>query len=401
MSATEKISDDSTGILLEGYAEFYSADLSEKVIRGLTENALKCKYNGGGIPIGYTIDDEQNFKIDPLTAPLILEAFQKYVDGGTIKSVMDFLNERGVTTYVGKALRIDAVKRILKNREYIGEYKYRDVVTPNGMPAIVPLDLFEKTQDRLSKNKKAPARAKAKDEFYLLTTKLFCGNCGVFMVGESGTSRNGSFYQYYKCVNNKNNKGCKKKSVRKEWIENIAIKHTMEMLYDDALISDLVELLYNLERKENTSIPLIKNQIQEVSRSIDNMLNAIQQGVLTTSTKKRLEELEQRKSDLEVSLINEEIEKPFISQDEIRFWLEKFRQTDVSIYEQKQKLVDLFVNAIYIYDDKVTFTFNYKEGIKSISLKELESSSLCAVVAPSKAHKARCTLEKPSVHLAL
>lgn len=73
VSATEAIAEDSTGILLEslleGYAEFYSAELSEKVIRGLTENALKCKYNGGGLPIGYTIDNEQDFQIDPLTAP--------------------------------------------------------------------------------------------------------------------------------------------------------------------------------------------------------------------------------------------------------------------------------------------------------------------------------------------
>ena len=60
LSATETIAEDATGILLEsmleGYAEYFSAELSEKVIRGMTENALKLKYNGGGIAIGYTID---------------------------------------------------------------------------------------------------------------------------------------------------------------------------------------------------------------------------------------------------------------------------------------------------------------------------------------------------------
>ena len=64
LSATEPISEDSTGILLEslleGYAEFFSAELSEKVKRGMTENALKCKWNGGGIPVGYFIDNEKH-----------------------------------------------------------------------------------------------------------------------------------------------------------------------------------------------------------------------------------------------------------------------------------------------------------------------------------------------------
>jgi DNA invertase Pin-like site-specific DNA recombinase len=68
ISATEAIAEDSTGILLEslleGYAEFYSAELSEKVVRGMTENALKCKFNGGTVPTGYVIDSDQHFQID-------------------------------------------------------------------------------------------------------------------------------------------------------------------------------------------------------------------------------------------------------------------------------------------------------------------------------------------------
>lgn len=79
MSATEIISDGPEGIILEsvleGYAEYYSADLSEKVIRGMTENALKGKFSGGAIPFGYTINADRRFEIDPLTAPFVAEAF--------------------------------------------------------------------------------------------------------------------------------------------------------------------------------------------------------------------------------------------------------------------------------------------------------------------------------------
>ena len=68
VSATEAISEGAEGILLEalleGMAEYYSADLGEKVLRGMTDNALKCKYNGGGVLVGYAIDAEQHFQID-------------------------------------------------------------------------------------------------------------------------------------------------------------------------------------------------------------------------------------------------------------------------------------------------------------------------------------------------
>lgn len=212
VSATELISDNVEGILLEsmleGMAEYYSAELSEKVIRGLTENALKCQYNGGTLPVGYTIDSEQYFQIDPLTAPTVLDAFKKYAEGASMQEVTDEMNIKGIRTKRGGKISINSVTRMLHNRKYIGEFKYRDIVQPGGIPAIVPPELFEQVQERMAHNKKAPAKHKAEDE-YLLTTKLLCGKCQCFMVGESGTSHQmNKVHRYYKCVSVKNHKGC-------------------------------------------------------------------------------------------------------------------------------------------------------------------------------------------------
>lgn len=102
VSATEAISAGAEGILLEsmleGMAEYYSAELSEKVTRGLTENALKCKYNGGTLPIGYVIDENKNFRIDTLVAPIVLDAFKRYDEGYTMKEIVDYLKLKGVRT---------------------------------------------------------------------------------------------------------------------------------------------------------------------------------------------------------------------------------------------------------------------------------------------------------------
>ena len=150
ISATESISEGSEGILLEsvleGIAEYYSAELSEKVVRGLTENALKCKYNGGTLPIGYTVDENQFFQIDPVAAPAVLDAFKKYAKGATMQEITDELNIKGIRTVRGTKISLNTVTRMLHNRRYIGEYQYRDVVVPNGIPAIVPAKLFEQVQ---------------------------------------------------------------------------------------------------------------------------------------------------------------------------------------------------------------------------------------------------------------
>jgi len=377
VSATEPISDDATGILLEslleGYAEFYSAELAEKVKRGLTENALKGKYNGSGKPVGYIIDSERRLQIDPSTSPFVVEAFQRYADGDTIKGIMDWLNENHVKTYRKTGFRIDAVNRLLKNRAYIGEYRYGEVVIPGGVPAIISTELFEQVQERMAKNKKAPARHKAEDD-YLLTTKLYCGKCGAFMVGESGTSRTMKVHHYYKCVTAKKRQGCKKKTVKKSRIEDFAVDQAVRLLTDDKLLDKITTMVLDLQKRENTTLPLLKKQLAEAERSIENMLNAIQQGILTSSTKKRLDDLEAAKSDLEIKILQEEMTKTPLTREHILFWLHRFRGIDTTNREQRQRLIDIFINAIYLCDDKIVLTFNYKDDAKTVQMAEIQES---------------------------
>ena len=379
LSATEAIAEDSTGILLEslleGYAEFFSAELSEKVIRGMTENALKCKYNGGSIPLGYMVDTEQHFQVDPVSAPLVLEIFTLYDEGATIKEIVDTLNERGIKTPRSKHITIDIIINMLKNRRYIGEYKYRDVLTENGVPAIIPQDLFDRVQERMAKNKKAPARKKAEDE-YLLTTKLHCGKDGVFMVGECGTSRNKTVHRYYRCVNSKKKHICDKKPIKKELVENLVIKTIMEMLQDMSLVNFIVDKALELQSRESSDLPLLERQLRETEKAIDNMLNAIQQGVLTSSTKKRLDELELAKSDIEVRIIQEQMQKPLLTKEQLTYWICRFRATDVTNREQRQRLVDIFINSVFVFDEHLAITFNYKNDTKTVSLQEIEATGL-------------------------
>ena len=191
-------------------------------------------------------------------------------------------------------------------------------------------NLFNKVQEKLAKNKKAPARHKA-EESYLLTTKLYCGKCGALMFGESGVSHTGKMYTYYKCAAAKKKKTCDKKTVRKQWLEDLVVNQTMQLVKDDSAMESIIAKVMELQNKENTNIPLYEKQLRNAESGIQNMLNAIQAGILTSSTKERLEQLEETKRELEARIAEEKLAKPKVTEEFIRFWLLRFRKLDMSL----------------------------------------------------------------------
>ena len=134
-----------------------------------------------------------------------------------------------------------------------------------------------------------------------------------------------------------------------------------------------------------------EKQLRDAESGIQNMLNAIQAGILTSSTKERLEQLEETKRELEARIAEEKLAKPKVTEEFIRFWLLRFRKLDMSLKDQRQALVDTFINSIYLYDDKVLITFNYKEGTQTITFEEAaqaaskgNGSDLDCFAAPQK-----------------
>ena len=390
VSAKENISDGPEGIILEsmleGYAEYYSAELSEKIQRGQKDNALKCKNNGGNTPLGYVVGSDGILAIDPLTAPLVTEIFTRYDGGEGISEITKSLNDRGLKTKKGKAFKIGGVSLILKNRKYIGEYKYSETIIPNGIPAIIDEALFGRVQLRMEANKKAPARKKAEDE-YLLTTKLFCGTCERLMAGESGTSgTKGVKYHYYKCSGAKQHLGCKRKAIKKNWIERAAVMLTVQKVLQDSEINRIADAIIELQDKEDTTLPAMRQQLVECEKAIENMLNAIQMGVLTPSTKERLEQLEQQRENLKISILQAaQMQRPRYTKEQVVNWISRFKYGKADDPEYQRQIIDTFINSIYVFDDRLVFTYNFKDGTEKLTLEEIEAafgSDLSQVAPP-------------------
>ena len=382
VSAMEPISQGPEGIMVEsmliGMAEYYSAELALKVARGERENALQCKYNGGVVPLGFTIGKEDRlYHIDPETAPIVQEIFTRYADGEPAEKIAASLNERGLRTRTGKPFVKNSFFQIFRNRRYIGEYRYKDIVTPGGIPAIVDQDLFDRVQQRFEQNRIAHGRPAKEDVSYLLTTKLFCGKCGTLMGGESGTSHMGNTYYYYKCGNAKRHgkAHCDLKAIRKEPLERFVVDTAINLIFSDEIIERLIDLVIEAQQKENTRLPVLKDQLRDTEKRLANLLEAIEQGILTPTTKQRLDELEARKEALNTSILEEELKKPVLTREWIRFWLEKFRKGDVGSTEHQRQIIDTFVNSVYVFDDRVVLNFNFTDDSKTISREEVLGSS--------------------------
>jgi hypothetical protein len=250
------------------------------------------------------------------------------------------------------------------------------MIVPDAYPAVVTQELFDRAQERLNKNKRAPATAKAKVD-YLLTTKLHCGKCGTFMVGESGVSKTLKIYNYYKRLSAKRKRGCEqKRAVKKDWIEQLVARDTVDFVLQDNEIQRIAKLIRDLQEREDTATPLLRKELEETNKGLKNIADAIQQGIITSTTKQRLEELEALKSELEIKLLQTELQSAILTEEKIVFWITRFKNGDITDTAYRRAIIDIFVNAIYLYDDKIVMTYNFKSDARTISLSDIEISDL-------------------------
>ena len=368
--------------VLEGYAEYYSENLARSIKRGLKENALHGIAMGSPV-LGYKIGNDRQYEIDPVGAKAVRTIFTMYAEGKSKTQIVNWLNEHGFKTSRGNAFNKNSLSRILRNDKYIGVYRYDDVVLEDAVPPIIDKTLFDKVQATFRHNYTARAKAKAIED-YLLTTKVFCGHCGEPMVGESGTSKTGKVHHYYKCVNRKRKHNCEKKVEKKEWLERTVVEFTVQQVLTDENIEKISTRAMELIEKElqDTSILIgLQERLKETNKRIKNLMSAIEQGIITPTTKERLEELEEERRDLEGQIAREEMKKPLLTKERIMYWLESFKRGDIKDVEYQRRIIDTLVNSVYVYDDggkgrKLVLTFNISgNNTLTISSSDIERTA--------------------------
>jgi DNA invertase Pin-like site-specific DNA recombinase len=358
VSAKEHIPEGPEGIilesLLEGMAEYYSVELAQKVSRGQRETRIKGNYSGGGIPYGYKVENKK-FVICEDEAKIVIRIFEMYAAGVIGKKIIKTLTDEGIMHRKGKPFTKSIIYGILQNERYVGIYNHKTEGAYTDMfPRIVPQHLFDTVQTITAGNRhgKHP-----EDVVYLLRNKLKCGYCGKSIASESGTSSTGAVVRYYKCsTRKKDSSKCRKSMIRKEILEQLIVDVTLKVLNDPATIDTITERVFvaHERRLADTSVlNILEAERDKIRKALDNMLNAVEQGIITNSTKQRIEELE---AALEVAegkiLVEKSKDKVQITPTDIKRFIMKALKKDPRL------MIKLLVKEIILYDDKVEVYYN-------------------------------------------
>lgn len=389
ISAMENIGEGPESVILEamlqGIAEYYSRELSSKVKRGRRESFIKGQYLGGGVPLGYKIVDK-HYVIDEQIAPYVRGAFERYADGDTANSITSYLKSHGVKSWRGSDIQPSSLSAIFRNEKYTGRVVFDGETYDDYIPAIIDADLFARAAARAYKNRKAPAASRAPDR-YLLQGKIFCGMCGTPMIGESGKSHNGTKYQYYVCGKRRKKHACKKRNESKGYIEWYVVEQTVQYVLDPVRIDLISNAVAEVYRKEfdQSQIKTLERQIKKCESDMSNAVDALIQapaGRAREALAKKMEEIDARQTALEEDLAKLRIaSKSILTEDDVKKWLLKFCKGDPLDDAFRERIIDAFVNSVYLYDDKVIIYYNIRSG-KQVSFIDLPNTDVLEHLTP-------------------
>lgn len=391
ISVLENLQDSPESVILEsvieGMNEYYSLNLSREVRKGLQENALECKVTGGPPALGYSVDrNTQKYIINEYEAEAVRLIFRMYLEGYSYIEIIDALNTKGYRTRRGIPFAKNSLYAILRNERYTGVYIYvkdstknpkgkyvrhgeydPDAVIriPGGIPAIISEDDFHRVQAKMKERQHKAAKFSAKQE-YLLSGKIYCGECGSPYAGNSRKPRpDHPLYISYKCTRrNQRDTRCNNPEINRDKLERLVLERLSEVLFNPDVIPRLVEQ-YNEYIAEKTGSAkertlALQTELRDIERKITNTVNLmIETG--SAAFKDKLNELEQSKEKLlfELTEAEEALKQENFSEEQIsKLFHIAEQQLKNGTLANRRLVIDQYINKIIIYSDKIEVYMN-------------------------------------------
>ncbi len=372
--------------VLEGMAEYYSKNLAREVMKGMHEVALDCRHTGGMPPLGYdVIHETKKYRINDFEAEIVKTIFTMYLDGFGYPTIIDQLNIKGYKTKLGRNFGKNSIHDILRNEKYTGVYIYnrsasknvdgrrnshqskpseKIVRIPDGMPAIISQQDFEKVVEKMRRNKKRSSSYKAK-ETYLLSGLIYCGECQHAMIGNVKYSgRNKLKYVTYRCGERDRTKSCKNKEIRREYIEEFVLQELERMILNESNIPILVEKINRYRESKDSDgkqkIKALYQRITKLDSQIENVLNVIRNGCASKLLTHDLANLEKEKTELGIQLchLKSTAKTKIIDEDTLSKVFSSYRFF-VSNKDKKEikKCIHQYVDKVLVFEDHVKVIF--------------------------------------------
>ena len=394
VSINEQTDESPAGKLLEGMIEvideFYSTNLAQDTLRGLKENASRGYHCGGTIPIGYKakkVKDGANEKTrlvpDKIFGPMVTRVFKMCEEGMGAKDIVKVLNGESLKTNRGRAWSKSTIYSILKNETYTGTLvwnrrnKRHGIVRPNDQsevirvednhPALVGRETFERVQKLMRKRSPQITHPRTVNSGYLLSGLLYCGKCGLAMLGCAAKS---SKYFYYACHNycKRGKDVCDARLVNKDRLESFVIDRIKANILTENNLTELVKLtneeIRHSRGEAEEKLEGVDRQIGDLRERLHKLYDALETGKLgidelaprIRELKARIGELEKQRNSFVEDLESEEVE--LLSAPAVKEYADDLRSllSRGSIMEQKSFLRS-FVKRIEVNLPDVTIDY--------------------------------------------
>ena len=400
VSITEQAEDNATSRLLEGIIEsvdeFYSENLAQEVVRCMREAASRGFFLASNAPFGYRrvkVNDggkeRPTLEVDPATAPVVREIFEKSLRGSGLKEICKELNDRGVTNR-GKRWYKGTLHYVLRNEAYTGTAvwgktskgeKSQDPVRVEGAwPALVSRELFDGVQQAMRERAPKVRRPARVGSRFLLSGLLKCGVCGRPYSAQG--AKIGQF-AYYICgtLFREGAGTCSARYLNAPRLEEFVVEKIRERILNEETIVALVTLVAEeidaIAGEMSGRLEVIEAELSDVRKRLEKLYEAIETSELTLevlsprimSLRHREEQLEAARDDAETQLEQRRVELP--TTEEIARYVADFRDflKEGTIPERKA-LIRNFVEGIEVVGDEATLTYTVpmpSDGVTSES----------------------------------
>lgn len=353
VSATERTGDGPDGILLEsmleGLAEYYSANLSENVRRGLAGNAMKCRHNGIRV-FGYDHGPDGRYVVNEGEAAVVRRVFAMYQQGEPFRAIIEALP--AVRSKGGGPLTVQMVGKMLRNDKYCGVYRYGDTVVEGGMPAIIPRDEFDAVQRRLALRTR---RRSTVD--YLLSGKLFDSE-GHRYQSSSGHGKSGRKYTYYRCPATGH-------QVRRDALEAEVARMVADALAADdgaveGIVADVMAEQEAALADDLAAVRAMEKRLGQNAREQSRMVDLAAKTGAVDAVAEKLNALSDERAALEAEIADARAGMGALDADQVEFWVRR-----VMGRSDPLEAVRLFVRRVVVDRAAGTltaeFTFDKKE----------------------------------------
>ena len=310
-----------------------------------------------------------------------------YLEGYSYTEIINALNSRGYRTRRGLPFAKNSLYEILRNERYTGTYLYVKDATknpkgkyvrhgkydpeaviriPRGMPQIISPEDFDRVQAKMKERQHKAAKFSAKQE-YLLSGKIYCGECGSPYAGNSRRPRpDHPMYVSYKCTRrNQRAHHCKSPEINRDKLEQIVLERLSKFLFNPDVIPRLVDEYHAyIENKTGSSrerLDALRSELRTVERKITNAVNLmIETG--SAAIKDKLRELEESKEKLSFTLSEAKVasnQNRFSEAEIRRLFHVAEQQLKNGTLANRRAVIDQYIDKILIYPDQIEVYINF------------------------------------------